>query len=241
MSSRLTSPQGDFSGYQIHPGPAHAILAQTCLGFLLHLDNRIDLKSVEAFPLAKYAARYWVYHAQFEDVASRIKDGMETLFDSDKPHFEAWIGIHDIDYSPRYFWDPEVLPNPNPLYYAAICGFYDLVEQLAVKHPQHINAICGKCRFPLLVALRGYHFEVAELLLEHGANIDARETTGGTILLVAMAFTMSHNLVDIVRFLLEQGADVNARDGSLRSSLHLVKYDDLEVVQVLLKHNADVN
>ena len=53
MSNRLTSPLGDFSGYQIHPGPAHTILTQACLGFLLHLDNLNHEESVK-FPLAEY-------------------------------------------------------------------------------------------------------------------------------------------------------------------------------------------
>ena len=94
MSDRLTSPLGDFSRYQIHPVPAHTILTQACLGFLLHLDDHIDKESVKSFPLAEYAARHWVSHALFEGVVSHVKDGMETLFDPDKPHFTAWIGIY---------------------------------------------------------------------------------------------------------------------------------------------------
>jgi hypothetical protein len=92
MSNRL----GDFSRYHIRLGSAHTVLTQACLGSLLHLDNH-DEESVEAFPLAEYAAQHWVEHARFGDVASRVKDGMEMLFDSDKPHFAAWIGIYDID------------------------------------------------------------------------------------------------------------------------------------------------
>ena len=113
MSNRLTSPIGDFSGYQIHPGPAHTIFTQACLGFLLYLDHPIDEESIDAFPLAEYAAEYWVDHAQFEDVASHMKDGIETLFDSDKPHFEAWIVLSD-----NYWHDEDREVLPNPLYYA---------------------------------------------------------------------------------------------------------------------------
>ena len=239
MSSRLTSPLGDFSGYQIRPGPAHIILTQACLGFLLHLNDQIDKKSIGEFPLAKYAAEHWVDHAQFEDVASHVKDGMETLFDCNKPHFEAWIGIHDMDPYPWYEKDLE----RYPLYYAACCGFYDLVKHLAVKHPQHVNAIYGRYHFPLLALLSEGHFEVAELLLKHGANVNVRESTGRTILLEAFSEVSPRRLVGVVRFLLEHGADVNARDDALRSSLYLtyIYGDGLEAVQVLLEHNADVN
>ena len=234
MSNRLTSSLGDFSGYQIHPGPAHTILTQACLGLLLHLDHPIGEESIDAFPLAGYAAEYWVDHAQFEDVASHVKDGMETLFDSDKPHFGAWIVIYD-----NYWHDEGTEELPNPLYYAAYCGFYDLVKHLAVKHPQHVNAISGQYSFPLLAALSEGHVEVAELLLEHGANVDVRNTTGETILLIAF-LESQNNLVDVVRFLLKPGADVNARDDTLGSSLHL-GFSNLEVAQVLLEYNADVN
>ena len=251
MSNRLTSSLGDFSRYQILPGPAHITLTQACLGFLLYfkLDDHIDKMSV---PLAGYAARHWVEHARFKDVASRVKDGMEALFDSDKPHFTAWVEIYDIDTPNDYLpvWDsgwahPDSRmssnPRPNPLYYSVLCGFYDLVKHLAIKHPEHVNAICGRYRFPLFAALSEDHVEVAELLLEHGANVDARETTGETILLKVLT-QPDHNLVRKVTFLLEHGADVNARDDNLRSPLYLaVHARKLEEARILLKHKADVN
>jgi ankyrin repeat protein len=149
--------------------------------------------------------------------------------------------MHDID---EPFRGPltgttEVL---TPLYYAALCGFYDLVKHLAINHPRCINAIGGRYHFPLLAALCEDHFEVAELLIEHGANIDVRDTTGKTILLKALS-QPQHNIVDIVKFLLKHGTDVNARDKTLRSSLHfLAEYGgDLEVAQMLVDHGADVD
>jgi ankyrin repeat protein len=240
ISNRLTvserSPLGDFSGYQIHLGPAHTVLTQACLGFLLHLDNH-DEESVEAFPLAQYAAEHWVEHAQFEDVASRVKDGMETLFDPDKPHFAAWFGIYNTIY-PYGRFSMEI---PNPLYYSVLCGFYDLVKHLAINHPQHVNAFSGPYGCPLSAALDKDHVELVALLLEHGANVDARETTGETILLKVLS-QPRHNLVILVKLLLKHGADVNARDGDLRSSLHLAEYEgELEVAQMLLEHKANVN
>ncbi len=246
MSNRLTSLLGDLSRYHVLPGLAHTVFTQACLGFLLHLDGHIDKQNIKGFPLAEYAARHWVSHAQFENVASHVKDGIETLFDSDKPHFAAWIGIYDIDEPKVYWWrfsGSEVSPNPkqNPLYYSVLCGFYDLVKNLAIKNPHHVNAICGRYRFPLLAALSEDHIEVAELLLEHGANVDVRETTGKTILLKVLS-QPQRSLVDIVKLLLKHGADVNARDDTLRSSLHLAEYrGKLEVAEMLVKHKADVN
>ncbi|KAH9020713.1 hypothetical protein EDB85DRAFT_1896037 [Lactarius pseudohatsudake] len=173
-SYRLASAFGDISRYHISPGPAHTLLTQACLGSLLHLDHyRIDKDMEKGLPLAEYAARHWVDHAQFEDVASRVRDGMEALFDFDKPHFWAWIGIYDMDN--KSFWRG----SPNPLYYSVLCGFYDLVERLIRKHPQHVNRmirICGQYKLPLLAALGEGHVEIADLLLKHGANVNVRET-----------------------------------------------------------------
>ena len=141
MSNRL----GDLSRYHIRPISAHTILTRACLGFLLHLDNHTDEESIKASPLAEYAAEHWVEHAQFEDVASRVKDGMELLFDSDKPHFAALFGIYNRDIP--WYYHREI---PNPLYYSVLCGFYDLVKHLTIKHPHHVNAICGQYMFRCL-------------------------------------------------------------------------------------------
>ncbi len=251
ISNRLTSPLGDFSQYQIHPGPAHTILTQACLGFLLHLDNHIDKESIKSFPLAEYAARHWVEHAQFEDVASRVKDGMETLFDSDKPHFVAWIGIYDIDTPEDYWrrssdWEISPKPKPNPLYYSALCGFYDLVKHLAIKHPQHVNGICGRYRFPLLAALSEGRVDVAELLLEHGAEVNRRDKNSNnqTPLLLAMDW----GWFEIVRILLEHGADASAENNKGKTPLHLLSEnrihdegDALDLIWLLLNHGTVVN
>ena len=237
VSNRLTPLPGDISQYHIRLGPAHTTLTQACLGLLLHSDNDIIGDS----PLTGYAARHWVEHVQFENVGSSVKDGMEILFDPDKPHFEAWVGIYNIDQrvSSRDTWE-----DPNPLYYSALCGFYDLVEHLAMKHPQYVNAFGGWYKFPLLAALGQGHIKIAELLLERGADVDVLESTGKTMLLVALSSLRDHNnLLDIVEFLLKHGTDVNARDNrSTTSSLHLAaEYGVQTIVKMLLNHHADVN
>jgi ankyrin repeat protein len=240
-SNRLASSVEDSSRYHVHLLTAHTILTQACLGLLL--DDHIHKDS---FPLAEYAARCWVEHAKFEEIASHVKDEMETLFDPDKPHFATWIGIYDIDRLEIYerdFSGSEISPNstPNPLYYAALCGFYDLVKHLTNKHPQNVNVIGGRYDFPLLAALSQHHVNVAELLHTRGANVDVRETTGKTILLKALA-QPQRNIVVIVIFLLAHGADVDARDDTHRGPLHyLAEYGGgPEVAQILLDHGANV-
>ena len=233
MSNRLTTSLGDYSHYQILPRPAHTILAQACLGCLLHLDGHVEDKNVKGLPLAEYAAKHWVTHAQFEDVASHVKDGMETLFDCDKPHFGAWIGIYNMDEE-----SSSELPSkiPTPLYYSSLCGFSDLVEHLSTKHPQQVNTIGGKYKFPLLAALVGKHIRVAEILLDRGASVDIRGVRERTPLHEAI------DNVGMVQSLLNKGADVNCRQDDLRTPLHLAAHcGELKVARMLVDHKADVD
>ena len=92
-ANRLAEPIKDVSRFHIRLEDAHTILAQACLGALLRLDDDVDRDKIESFPLARYAGQYWTTHARVENVSSRIKDGMERLFDADEPYFARWLWI----------------------------------------------------------------------------------------------------------------------------------------------------
>ena len=168
-SPRLATASGEVSNYHIDLEPAHTTLAQACLGVLLQIDDDIEGCTPEDHPLAEYAAEHWVTHAQFGEVSSRLRKGMEYLFDADKPQFELWVTLYNIDTQPNdqatfYLFAPESETPADPLYYAALCGFHDLVEHLITKHPQDVNADGGRYVRPLVAALAGEHFQTADLL-----------------------------------------------------------------------------
>jgi hypothetical protein len=238
MSDRLSAAREDISRYHILPEAAHITLAQVSLGTLLRLDDRIDRRNVMKIPLARYAARYWVSHAQVGNVSSHVMGAMKTLFDSDRAHFAAWVRIYDID-SPSCWcsrWNAQ-----RPLYYSVICGFYDLVEHLLEKHSPHINTIGGLYDYPLLAALHGGDIRVAELLRRHGADLDVQGTKDGLLLHRAIEWP-SNLAVGAAQFLLTHGADVAARRTDLSTPLHLAAdQGKFEVAQNLLQHGADIN
>ena len=234
-SDRLACSSGHVSRYHILLSPAHTIVAQACLGVLLRLDKH---DNASEFSLAYYAARYWVEHAQFEDVSSHIQDVMEYFFDADKPHWAAWHRMYDIDDHQWPHFTPLPVTSPVPLYYAALCGFYDLAEHLVVKNPEHVNVRGGEMVTPLVAALHRSRFRVADLLHERGSDINARGAWGATVLHEASC----DGLVDIVRWLLDHGADPNPRDTCNFAPLHLLRVLKFpEVSRMLLEHNADVN
>jgi ankyrin repeat protein len=238
-SPRLArSPHGDISRFHIDLNPAHTITAQACLATLVRLDEHTGESDANGSPLLKYAAQHWVDHAQFEKVSSCVQDGMDDLFDSSQPHFAAWLQVHDIDEKWSILSLSSGHGDGSPLYYAALCGFYDLVERLIMKHPEQVNARGGLILSPLPAALCKRHFRVANLLYSHCAVVDVQSSDKFTPLYVA-SFS---GQVDIMRWLLDHGADPNARDDSYFTPLiEAANAMHLEAVQVLLEHNADIN
>ena len=247
-SQRLATSNLDVSLYHIVLEPAHMILAQVCLSILLRLDNLIEDGGVEKrSPLAGYAAEHWVYHAQFEDVASRIR-GIEDLFDLDKPYFEAWHLLYDIDTGPYdssvfYLFSPSSVSDAGtPLYYAALCGFDSLVEQLIVKYPDHVGSSGGYYMTPAVAALAGRHFQLAQVLHRNGSALAPRGYSGNTPLHSAAYYEDS----EMVQALLDYGVDVNAQNnfGSTPLNYAILDYSrviDSRVIRLLLIHGADLH
>ena len=237
-SPRLAQSQGDALRFHIDLEAAHTIMAQACLGTLLRLDEHAGNGGAIGSPLVKYATRHWVEHAQFENVSSRVGDGMDDLFDRSKPYFAAWLRVHDIDKRWGSFSDGKRHGGGSPLYYAAFCGFYDLAERLIMKDPEQVNAGGGVNLAPLPAALYKRHLRVANLLHKHGAVVDVRDYANWTPLYVASR----SGDVDVMRWLLNHGADSNARTRGSWTPLHGAALNvKLETVQVLLEHNPDIN
>ena len=237
-SPRLAqSPHGDVSRFRVDLEPSHTIMAQACLATLLQLDEHAENSDAKLSPLIKYAAEHWVDHAQFEKVSLYVRDQMDDLFDIFKPHFAAWLQVHNIDET----WANFSLYSPvvgSPLYYAAFCGFNDMAEHLIAKHPGKVNTRGGRNLFPLQAALCMRHLNVADLLYQHGAAVDVRGVFNNTPLCAAS----SYGQVDIMRWLLNHGANANARSVAHFTPLHFAAMEmHLEAVQVLLEHNADIN
>jgi ankyrin repeat protein len=245
-SPRLATASGEVSNYHIDSDPAHTILGQACLGVLLQIQDDVEGCTPEDHPLARYAAEHWTTHAQFGEVSSNLHKGMKYLFDANKPHFEVWLTLCDIDTEPNRdatFWLFARRVSPAaPLYYAALCGFHDLVEHLITKHPQDVNADGGWYVRPLVAALAGEHFQTADLLRHNGADLDVRGDSGRNPLHAA---AYSGNL-EVVRILIEYNpADINARDKTGLTPLLWVSashnHKDGSVTQLLLEHGADIN
>ena len=251
-SERLAT--SSVSRYHINLEPAHTILAQACMGILLRPDNHVEENGVgRRSALAGYAAEHWVTHAQFEGVSSSIGNAMECLFDPNKPYFATWLQLHNIDTGPKEPFEEFSVPWTSgfiPLYYAALCGFQDLVEDLVAKYPQHVNTSGGKYGTPLVAALAGRHFQTARHLLHNGAHVDVRGDHGVTLLYDAAWY----GDFEMVQLLLDYKADAKTRTGNTYTPMHGVPEGSqslyihhhspqmlADVARLLLEHDAGVN
>ena len=270
-SARLAKARDTISRFHVSMTSAHTIVAQACLGVLLHLDETVTEASLGGFPLAEYAAKHCVGHAQFEDVSSKVQYGMKRLFDPGRNHLSVWTWIYDLERSRRPYGPPErpEKARATSLHYAAFCGMHDIAEFLIVEHSQDVNARgFNDKETPLHVALRRGHADIAQLLLEHGADAKAQDDEKRTpLFLASQSGVLEAVLVllgrgadpnaqnengcgplerasegghmEVARVLLEHGADVKAQDRSNYSAIHLA--DGEGISRLLLKHGADAN
>jgi hypothetical protein len=226
MSDRLAKSTRDISQYHISLPDAHTVLAQACLGVLLRDHGVQNGSDSAAAPLARYAAEQWVTHARVENVTSRVREGVERLFDPDKPYFYAWVQLHDVDPSLepniyRRHWPPATEPGARQLYYAAFCGFGDVVEHLTLKYPQHTNVLAGNCGTALHSASFAGHLQAVLSLLRHGVGVDVRGFGNKT----PMQFAAQAGHRDVVHHLLDHGADVNSKEGDQSTPLNWAAYN----------------
>ncbi|KAH9165582.1 hypothetical protein EDB89DRAFT_1891951 [Lactarius sanguifluus] len=184
MSDRLATSTGDISQYHISLEDSHTVLAQTSLGVLLR-DPDVE-NGANSAPLVRYAAEHWVAHARVENVVSQVREGVEQLFDPDQPYFEAWVKLHDSDGSHIYDYPDQdadtkdLIPGARPLYYAALCGFHELVEHLTLKHPQHASAQVGRFGTALHAASFAGHLQIVRSFLRNGVGVDIRDHWNGS-------------------------------------------------------------
>lgn len=133
------------------------------------------------------------------------------------------------------------------LYLAMKGGFFYLVIhgspeeiQKAIEEGSDPNMrIAGNRTALMNAATWNCNPEVIELLIDEGANVNARDDFGGTALREASV----GNNAEVVNLLLAAGADINSRDDRGMSSLMYAAgfNQDLNVTKVLLENGASIN
>ncbi len=119
----------------------------------------------------------------------------------------------------------------------AAAGNLEAVEAMIAEDPNLVNEPGFKDMTPLHYAASRGRAEVAGFLIEHGADLDARNSTGLTPLHGAAWW----NRTNVAEILLEAGADIEARDHFGDTPLHTAATQGrVPVINLLAQHGADI-
>ena len=121
----------------------------------------------------------------------------------------------------------------------AVQGGHIEALRLLLQHHADVDGKDNDGRTALHWALSNEDYGVAQLLLEHGANVDLHEPTSGPNMLID---AVQGGRVEALRLLLQHNADVDGKDNGGSTALHWAfANEDDGIVQVLLEHGANVN
>ena len=124
--------------------------------------------------------------------------------------------------------------TPSTLFYAAWRG-YESTAKLLLENGAIID--CEQSGVPILCAVikRG-DYNMAKLLLDRGAELEARDSRNRT----ALHYAMGSGIITLVALLLEMGAALESRDDFGRTSLYdAVVGGHEDIVRLLLNRGAN--
>ena len=129
---------------------------------------------------------------------------------------------------------------PLDIFEATAAGRGERVKELLGHDPTLANAYATDGFQPLGLASFFGHKNIADLLLEHGAEVNSASRNGQHVQPLHSAAASQQ--LEIVRALLAHGADVNAtQEGGFTPLQEAAQNGQVEMVELLLSYGADVN
>ncbi|KAJ6555614.1 ankyrin repeat-containing domain protein [Mycena vulgaris] len=226
--------------YDLNQEHSHKFIAQTCVGYLLHFEHSpLNNETLPNYPLARYAAQYWIHHLKGCQDEAILSISTMHLIQMDSPQYLAFYGKYG-----------------NALQSASINGHIGIVR-LLVEKGADINATDVIFGNALLAASRRWgNRETVQFLLDNGADMNSVSRRYGSALQAASACGDT----EIAGLLIEKGADVNIRNGiygcALETALESWNTQDgiydsameirsknlnTDIVRLLLNKAADLN
>jgi ankyrin repeat protein len=130
--------------------------------------------------------------------------------------------------------------DPTTLHVAVSANNYNMLKLLLERASCNISATstAATTETSLQLAVRYDRLDMAELLVEHGANLDIRTSKGDTALHIAA----KNDAIRCLKHLLDAGAEVDAQNYNNFTVLHMAaSAGRTEAVKLLIDAGADPN
>ncbi|XP_058550772.1 ankyrin repeat and SAM domain-containing protein 6 isoform X1 [Neofelis nebulosa] len=127
------------------------------------------------------------------------------------------------------------------IFHALKMGNFQLVKEIADEDPNYVNLVNGDGATPLMLAAVTGQLPLVQLLVERRADIDKQDSVHGWTALMQATY---HGNKEVVKYLLNQGADVTlrAKNGYTAFDLVMLLSDpDTELVRLLASVCMQVN
>lgn len=248
LSDRIMQASASFFGTSKVTG--HYQISKTCLVYLCSRTILSRPHCSGEYPFSEYAAEYWHRHL-LEDGVDRLSDLNRLALSllSNRESLLRWRGLYDVVEPLIYYTgghsrfqqckeDAEELEARSPVFDTTVLGLYDVLVNLLALSPQDVN-VSTRCYTALQAAVKRGNIQVVQLLLDSGADINARERAQRTALFKAV--DNRYESERLLKLLLDHGANVNAGSGHNNSTLiYAVKRGNEVAVEILLDRRADI-
>ena len=219
-------------------------LAEVCITYLffddfIHgccEDAAAIERSMEDFPLLRYASSYLAYHVQLSH-CDRI-DGLALKFLHSAPHrsLALQIGRFSQGYREEY-WEADEVNSENAFFCACGIGLEAAVCSVLDSGDIDIDAATHIGTTALIGAASSGQVDIVKLLMRRGADPTKANWYGSALHCAAEAGQCGS-----IRVLLESGMDIDLRDNFGRTPLHCALDQRHRLaIEILLDRGADPN
>ncbi|CZR56422.1 uncharacterized protein PAC_06310 [Phialocephala subalpina] len=195
---------------------SHLHIADSCLAYHLHLSQSLLVTGEQSanFPLWEYVAKHWFRHL-------------------DKVKFKLW--------PPPLAGRISQALSPKSQSLLNLVWIADPHNRAYINNVKWGERSWDELYTPLYYAAILNAFEVVQFLLEKGCDIEER-SPGPKDHQSALYGAAYFGRQNMVRALLDAGADINAKSGRYGDALHVAVFmGDRDIVYLLLDRGADIN
>lgn len=214
---------------------------------LSNKGNSINAKSSLKDQYEGFTPLHMALNNGHKDVALYLINGGADLNVTDKLgrtplHLAAYNGMPQVAktlISRRVSVNAATIDGSTPLHSAAI-GIKNnkiLIKQLLSKGADINSGRGSTSGTPLIQAARYGNAEIAEMLIKHGADVNATDASGNTALHIAALF----GRLKYANVILKNNPDVNAKNSSNNTPLHIAAINGWRMLaEELVYHGANL-